>query len=63
MIELLNYFKARYLGEKGQGIVEYALILAFAVVLAGYLTNSDTGLGTAIKSTIANVSAKLTATT
>ena len=33
----------RYLGEKGQGIVEYALILAFVVVVAAAITDS-TGL-------------------
>jgi pilus assembly protein Flp/PilA len=33
-----DYFKARYLGEKGQGIVEYALILAFVVVVAAAIT-------------------------
>lgn len=36
----LDYFKARYLGEKGQGIVEYALILAFVVVVAAAITGS-----------------------
>ncbi len=38
-----DYVKARYLdrylGEKGQGIVEYALILAFVVVVAVAITN------------------------
>lgn len=34
MIEMLNYLKARYMSEKAQGIVEYALILAFVVVIA-----------------------------
>ena len=34
MVEMMNYVKARYFGEKGQGIVEYALILAFIVVVA-----------------------------
>ena len=37
-----EYVKARYLnrylGEKGQGIVEYALILAFVVVIAVAIT-------------------------
>ncbi|MBO6305306.1 MAG: pilin protein [Selenomonadaceae bacterium] len=38
-----DYFKARYLSsmdEKGQGIVEYALILAFVVVVAAAIGNS-----------------------
>ena len=35
MKEMLEYLKVRYLSdEKGQGIVEYALILAFIVVVA-----------------------------
>ena len=38
-----EYVKARYLnrylGEKGQGIVEYALILAFVVVIAVAISN------------------------
>ena len=29
----------KFLGEKGQGIVEYALILAFVVAVAAVLTN------------------------
>ncbi len=37
------------LGQKGQGIVEYALILAFVVGVAAYLTQSK-GLGDAIQS-------------
>lgn len=42
MVEILNYLKARYVSEKAQGIVEYALVLAFVVVLAGALINSST---------------------
>lgn len=40
MVEILNYLKARYLSEKAQGIVEYALILAFVVVIAAGISNS-----------------------
>ncbi len=40
---MLDYVKARYLNryldEKGQGIVEYALILAFVVVVAVAISN------------------------
>ena len=42
------------LGQKGQGIVEYALILAFVVAIAAYLTNAG-GLGTAIQQRFNNV--------
>ncbi len=34
MKEIIKYLKARYLSEKAQGIVEYALILAFVAVVA-----------------------------
>lgn len=34
VIEILKYLKARYVSEKAQGIVEYALILAFVAVIA-----------------------------
>ena len=36
VIEILKYLKARYVSEKAQGIVEYALILAF---VAGWIYN------------------------
>lgn len=54
MIELLNYFKVRYLGEKGQGIVEYALILAFVIVVAAAITSGD--LQTKVKSVFTGIS-------
>lgn len=37
VIEILKYLKARYVSEKAQGIVEYALILAFVAVIAATL--------------------------
>ena len=43
MKEIIEYVKVRYfstMSEKGQGIVEYALILAFVVVVAAAITNS-----------------------
>ncbi|WP_416196754.1 pilin protein [Selenomonas sp.] len=39
MKEIIEYLKARYLSEKAQGIVEYALILAFVVAVATAITN------------------------
>lgn len=38
MVSIYNRFKE--LREKGQGIVEYALILAFVAVVAAGLTNA-----------------------
>lgn len=49
MFTILTHLKNRYLSQKAQGIVEYALILAFVVVLAIVLS-SDTGLSGAISS-------------
>ena len=39
----------KFFTEKGQGIVEYALLLAFVVAIAVYALNQS-GLGTAIRS-------------
>lgn len=49
-------FAARYLNEKGQGMVEYGLILSLIAVgcIIGF-----TGLGTAIKDKLADVVAGL----
>lgn len=53
MFTILTHLKNRYLSQKAQGIVEYALILAFVVVLAVVLT-SDGGLSDAIKGVFGN---------
>lgn len=47
MFTILEHLKNRYMSQKAQGIVEYALILAFVVVVAAVLTQTD-GLSTAI---------------
>lgn len=62
MIEILNYLKARYVSEKAQGIVEYALILAFVVILAIALTDAG-GLGTKVKAVFTSVGSQLSKTT
>ena len=48
MFTILYHLKNRYLSQKAQGIVEYALILAFVVVVAAVLVG-DNSLGSAIK--------------
>ena len=53
MFTILYHLKNRYLSQKAQGIVEYALILAFVVVVAAVLT-SDNGLSEAIKGVFSN---------
>lgn len=39
MFTILEHLKNRYMSQKAQGIVEYALILAFVVVVAAALIN------------------------
>lgn len=53
MFTILYHLKNRYLSQKAQGIVEYALILAFVVVVAAVLTQSN-GLSEAIKGVFGN---------
>lgn len=48
MFTILEHLKNRYMSQKAQGMVEYALILAFVVVLAIALTDAG-GLREAIK--------------
>lgn len=43
-----EYIWAR-LGEKGQGVVEYALILAFVVALVVFALGEDTAIGQAVR--------------
>ena len=62
MFTVLNYLRVRYLGQKGQGIVEYALILAFVVGLAALLTSTG-GLKEAISDVFTNTASKLKSTT
>ena len=47
----MKKFMEKYLGKKGQGMVEYALIIAFVVGIATTVFGSGTGLDSAIKST------------
>ena len=54
MKEIMEYLKVRYCSEKGQGIMEYALILAFVVVVAAAIgTGGD--LQTKVKAVFDNL--------
>ena len=59
MLEIVEYLKARYISEKAQGIVEYALILGFVVVLAAALTDAG-GLKEKVTELLNNVGTALT---
>ncbi|WP_415942271.1 pilin protein [Mitsuokella multacida] len=58
MFEIISYLKARYLSEKAQGIVEYALILAFVTIIAAALINGG-GLQANVKAVISKVTTLL----
>ena len=58
MFTILTHLKNRYLSQKAQGIVEYALILAFVVVLAVVLTQSN-GLQNAITDVFGNATTQV----
>ena len=45
--------------EKGQGIVEYALILAFVVAIALVALKSDSGIGEKIQTLFSNTGDKI----
>ena len=45
--------------QKGQGIMEYALILAFVVAIAAVALKSDSGIGQSIQNLFSNTKAKI----
>ena len=55
MLTILKYLKTRYidshLDEKAQGMVEYALLIAFVVGIAAYLIYGDNNLGKGMQDT------------
>lgn len=60
MFTILYHLKNRYMSQKAQGIVEYALILAFVVVVAAVLT-TDNGLSQNIKGVFSNAASMVSA--
>ncbi len=54
MVEIINYLKARYVSEKAQGIVEYALVLAFVAVVAAAL-GTQGGLTTKVQTAFTSI--------
>lgn len=51
--QMYDYYVKPYLGEKGQDLVEYALLLAIVVGI-GYLIYSQSGLQNSINSIFTN---------
>ena len=63
MMNLYTYVVSRLKSEKGKGIVEYALLLAFVVAIAGVALSTDNGLGKAIKGVFDNTANTLSGNT
>ena len=59
--QMYDYYVKPYLGEKGQDLVEYALLLAIVVGI-GYLIYQQSGLSASIKDIFTNSSDLLTKT-
>jgi len=56
MLTYWNYFKARYLSEKGQGMVEYAVVVGIVVAIGVVVAANNNGaIATAIQNLYTNV--------
>lgn len=53
--------KAYCLGQKGQGIVEYAVLVAGVAIIAGIVMGDAGGMKTVITDSIANITIQVTA--
>lgn len=62
MKEIIENLKARCLSEKAQGIVEYALILAFVAVLATSLAKGQ-GLAGKVENAFSSIQSAFDTTT
>lgn len=60
MKEIIEYLKARYLNEKAQGMVEYALIVAFIVGVAAAVFASNGDFQSAITTAFGKVKSAVT---
>ena len=62
MFTILEHLKNRYMSQKAQGIVEYALILAFVVAIAIFITSGDGNLKSAIEDVFTKTSEQVKGT-
>lgn len=63
MFTILYHLKNRYLSQKAQGIVEYALILAFVVPIAIFITSGDNSLSKAVEGVFTKTANQVKGTT
>ena len=59
MFTILYHLKNRYLSQKAQGIVEYALILAFVVAIAIFITSGNGNLQDAIQGVFSDTASQV----
>jgi pilus assembly protein Flp/PilA len=56
MLTIWRYFKSRYLNEKGQGMVEYAVVVAVVIAIGVALASNQSGdIATAVTNLYKNV--------
>lgn len=59
MFTILYHLKNRYMSQKAQGIVEYALILAFVVAIAIFITTGDNSLSKSIQGVFSDTASQV----
>ncbi len=59
MLEIMYHLKNRYMSQRAQGIVEYAIVIAFVIVIGWALLGTGSGLDTKIQGIFDNLWALL----
>ena len=59
MLQVWNYLKVRYFNEKGQGLIEYAILVAAVVGIVIALTQTNGSLYTAFTEAVGKITAKI----
>ena len=59
MLQVWNYLKVRYFNEKGQGLIEYAILVAAVVGIVIALTQTNGSLYTAFTDAIGKITGKI----
>ena len=60
MFTILEHLKNRYMSQRAQGIVEYAIVIAFVIVIGWALLGHGEGLDTKVTAIFNNLSTLLT---
>ncbi len=59
MLQVWNYLKVRYFNEKGQGLIEYAILVAAVVGIVILLTQTNGSLYTAFTNAVGKITSKI----